>query len=238
MQHKPGRKAAAKQAPARKNSALPQVSSPLLIEETARVLRELIVDGTLEPGRRLSERDLGGQLGVSRTPLREALRLLAGERLVEVLPRRGARVADLDSALVEDVYPVLACIERLAVDMACRRVTDADLERLAGMLTRMRAIRSRGDKQAFFAISREFHETILHAAENVTLRGMHRQLSGQVRRARFLSLNTETEWDEALREHRLIMSALRKRDGAGAVEAVARHLHTNKRKVLSQLGNA
>jgi DNA-binding GntR family transcriptional regulator len=214
---------------------LPLVTSPLLIEETARVLRELIVQGTLEPGRRLSERELGAQLGVSRTPLREALRLLAGERLVEVLPRRGARVALLDSALVEDVYPVLGCIERLAVDMACKRVTNADLERLADMLAKMRAIRSRGDKQRFFAMSREFHETILNAAENTTLREMHRQLSGQVRRARFFSLNTEAEWDEALREHRLIMAALRKRNGTEAVEAVARHLHTNKTKVLNQL---
>ncbi|MGZ5074400.1 MAG: GntR family transcriptional regulator [Usitatibacter sp.] len=214
---------------------IPAVSSPLLIEETARVLRELIVNGTLEPGRRLSERELGGQMGVSRTPLREALRLLAGERLVEVLPRRGARVALLDTALVEDVYPVLACIERLAVDLACRHVTDADLERLADMLDRMKAARARGDKQRFSALSREFHVTILDAAENTTLREMHRQLSGQVRRARFLSLNTAAEWDEAMREHRQIMGAVRKRNGAAAVKAISQHLHTNKRKVLTQL---
>src|SRR3954470_12864546 len=93
----------------------PPIASPLLIEEIARVLREQIVQGALEPGLRLSERDLGARLGVSRTPLREALRLLAGERLVEVLPRRGARVAPLDQDVVEEVFPVLSCLERLAV---------------------------------------------------------------------------------------------------------------------------
>jgi DNA-binding GntR family transcriptional regulator len=217
---------------------LPVVLSPLLIEETARVLRELIVDGTFEPGRRLSERDLGGQLGVSRTPLREALRLLAAERLVEVLPRKGARVAPLDSGVVEDVYPVLACLERLAVDMACRRITNTELERLADMLDRMRAMRSRSGKKRFFALSREFHETVLAAADNAALRDVHRLLSGQVRRARFFSLNTEAEWSEALSEHRLIMAALKKRNGAAAVEAISRHLHTSKRKVLNQLGRS
>jgi len=209
--------------------------SPLLIEETARVLRELIVDGTLEPGRRLSERELGGQLGVSRTPLREALRLLAAERLVDILPRRGARVAPLDSAVVEDVYPVLACLERLAVDMACRRITNDELARLADMLDKMRTIRSRGDKKRFLALSREFLETILAAADNAALRDLHRQLSGQVRRARYFSLNSEAEWNEAVSEHRLIMAALKKRNGAEAVEAISRHLHTSKRKMLNQL---
>jgi DNA-binding GntR family transcriptional regulator len=216
-------------------ATFPQVTSPLLIEEIARVLRELIVEGTLEPGRRLSERDLGGRMGVSRTPLREALRLLAGERLVEVLPRRGARVALLDTALIEDVYPVLSCIERLAVDLACRQVSDAALEDLAAMLARMKSARERRDKRRFFTLSREFHEAILDAAANATLREMHRQLSGQVRRARFVSLESASEWDEALREHRLILTALRNRNGAAAVEAISRHLHSNKRKVLREL---
>jgi DNA-binding GntR family transcriptional regulator len=224
--------------PAQPQPELPRVSSPLLIEETARVLRELIVEGTLEPGHRLSERDLGRRMGVSRTPLREALRLLAAERLVEVLPRRGARVALLDTALVEDVYPVLSCIERLAVDLACRQVSNDALEDLEAMLAKMKSARERRDKRRFFTLSREFHEAILEAAANTTLREMHRQLSGQVRRARFVSLGSDAEWEEALREHRLIMKALRNRNGAAAVEAISRHLHSNKRKVLRELADA
>jgi DNA-binding GntR family transcriptional regulator len=234
MQHKPAERAASRPPPPALK-VLPLVSSPLLIEETARVLRELIVDGTLAPGQRLSERELGARLGVSRTPLREALRLLAGERMVDVLPRRGARVAFLDSRVVEDVYPVLACLERLAVDLACRRVTAQAVKRLGEMVGQMKSARGRGDRQRFFALSHAFHEAILEAAANPTLHDQHRQLSGQVLRARFLSIATGTEWDEALREHRTLLDALRRRNGAAAVEAVARRLRTRKKKVLDEL---
>ena len=199
------------------------------------MLRQQIVEGALEPGRRLSERDIGARLGVSRTPLREALRLLAGERLVEVLPRRGARVAPLDSAVVEDVYPVLACLERLAADMACRNVADDALADLAAVAEKMRGARSRKDRRRFFALSRDFHEAVLAAAGNDTLRQLQRQLSGQVQRARFLSLESDRDWDEALREHTVLLAALRKRNGAAAVEAVSRRLTTDKKKALREL---
>ena len=217
------------------DEALAPIYSPLLIEEIARVLREQIVEGALAPGRRLSERDLGARLGVSRTPLREALRLLAGERLVEVLPRRGARVAPLDSTVVEDVYPVLACLERLAVDMACRNIDEETLAGLEAVVARMRSARARKDKRRFIALSREFHEAVVAAGGNATLRQMQRQLSGQVQRARFQSLESDRDWDEALREHAGLLGALRKRNGAAAVEAVSRRLTTSKKKMLREL---
>ena len=217
------------------DEALTAISSPLLIEEIARVLREQIVEGALEPGRRLSERDIGSRLGVSRTPLREALRLLAGERLVEVLPRRGARVAALDSAVVEDVYPVLGCLERLAANMACQNIGDDALADLAAVVEKMRGARSRKDRRRFFALSRGFHDAVLAAAGNDTLRQLQRQLSGQVQRARFLSLESDRDWDEALREHTVLLAALRKRNGEAAVEAVSRRLTTDKKKALREL---
>jgi len=213
----------------------PPISSPLLIEEIARVLREQIVEGALEPGQRLSERDLGSRLGVSRTPLREALRLLAGERLVEVTPRRGARVAPFDSAVVEDVYPVLACLERLAANMACQNIGEDMLAGLAATVEKMRAARARKDRRRLLALSRDFHEAVLAAAGNDTLRQIQRQLSGQVQRARFLSLESDRDWDEALREHTVLLAALRKRNGEAAVEAVSRRLTTDKKKALREL---
>ena len=216
---------------------LEPISSPLLIEEIARVLREQIVEGAMAPGTRLSEREVGARLGVSRTPLREALRLLAGEKLVEVSPRRGARVAPLDTRLVEEVFPVMACLERLAVDFACRRLDESALAELEDQLGRMKSARERRDKRRFFAASHEFHEAILLAAGNATLHEQHRQLSGQVRRARFLSLATDEEWNEALREHAQILAALRTRNGAAAVEAVARHLDTRKSRTLRELAS-
>jgi len=216
---------------------LEPISSPLLIEEIARVLREQIVEGAMAPGTHLSEREVGARLGVSRTPLREALRLLAGEKLVEVLPRRGARVAPLDARVVEDVFPVMACLERLAVDLACRNLDEGSLAALGEQLARMKAARERGDKRRFFIASHDFHEAILAAAANTTLWEQHRQLSGQVRRARFLSLTTDEEWNEALKEHASIYAALRKRNGTAAVEAVSRHLDTRKSRALRELGD-
>jgi len=213
----------------------PPISSPLLIEEIARILREQIVEGALEPGRRLSERDLGARLGVSRTPLREALRLLAGERLVEVTPRRGARVAPFDRAVVEDVYPVLACLERLAANMACQNIGEDTLAGLAATVEKMRAARARKDRRRLLALSRDFHEAVLAAAGNGTLRQLQRQLTGQVQRARSLSLDSDRDWDEALREHTALLAALRKRNGEAAVEAVSRRLTTDKKKALREL---
>jgi DNA-binding GntR family transcriptional regulator len=211
------------------------VSPPLLIEETARVLRELIVAGELEPGRRLSEREIGSQLGISRTPLREALRLLASERLVELLPRRGARVALLDSATVEDVFPVLMTLERLAVDLACKLMGEDEIARLRDMQARMGAARRRREKRRFFAVSQDFHDSILAASANATLQATYARLSGQVRRIQFMSLDSEAEWEEALREHEAIVRALEKRNAAAAVKAITQHLDAKKKKVLRQL---
>ena len=211
------------------------ISSPLLIEEIARVLRERIIEGAMPSGTRLSEREIGGKLGVSRTPLREALRLLAGEKLVEVLPRRGASVAPLDAVVIGEIFPVMACLERLAVGLACRHIDAQALAALEVQLARMAAAHARRDKRRFFAASLDFHEAILAAAGNATLWEQHRQLRSQVRRACFLSLSADHEWVAAIDEHGLILAALRRRDGAEAVEAVSRHLDTRRAQALLAL---
>ena len=211
------------------------ISSPLLIEQTARLLRELIVDGRLAPGERLSERELGSRFGISRTPLREALRLLASERLVDLAPRRGARVALLDRDTIEDVFPVLKCLERLAVDLACRNLDDARIEALSQLVDKLAAAVRKRDKRRFFGLSEEFYGAIFQAAGNRTLSASHAQLSAQVRRARFSSMQGEAEWGEALREHQRLLRALKSRNGAAAVSAVSRRLDARRRKVLKEL---
>jgi DNA-binding GntR family transcriptional regulator len=211
------------------------VTSPLLIEETARVLRGLIVSGRLAPGEKLSERDLGTRMGVSRTPLREALRLLATEKLVELSPRRGARVASLDSTKVEDIFPVVRCLERLAVDLACRRVDAEGVKAMRARYERMKAALRRKDKAAFLDASEQFHGAMLEAAGNATLRSMHDHLSGQVRRALFVSLASDPEWGEALREHEMLLRAIESRNATAAVRAVARRVESRRKKVLRQV---
>ena len=221
--------------PALASQALRPVSSPLLIEETARVLRASIVEGKLLPGEKLSERDLGARLGISRTPLRHALALLATERLVEISPRRGARVASLDSHKVDDIFPVVKCLERLAVDLACQRMGEEGLEALGAHVERMKAAHKRQDKRAFVQASELFHVAMLEAAGNATLRQMHDHLSGQVRRALFAALASDPKWGDALREHEQLLSALRKRNATAAVRAVSHRVDARRKRVLRQL---
>lgn len=214
---------------------LAPVAAPLLIDETARVLRELIVDGTIAPGSRLSERQLGEKLGVSRTPLREALRLLAGEQLVDLSPRRGASVTKLDPETIEHVFRVLDSLERLAIELACVAMDDEAIAGVSDLHDRMRRYYEKRDKRRFFAINQEFHEAILRGSGNPVLERTYRGLSGQVRRARYMSLNTEEEWASAVREHERIVDALVKRDVAKASRALSAHIEAKKKKVLRQL---
>ncbi len=215
--------------------ALPLVSSPLLIEETARVVRALIVDGTLEPGRACPSAT-SEAVWASRAHRFAKLcdcsrasawwRCFRGEaRAWRSSIRRSWRMCIPSSP----AWSVWRSISRAG---ASPKTAPG---RLALLLAQMKSARARGDKQRFFTLSHDFHEMILAAAANATLRDQHRQLAGQVRRARFLSLGTGAEWDEALREHRSILDALRKRNGAAAVEAVARRLRTHKKKVLHEL---
>ena len=143
---------------------LAPLEAPLLIDETARVLRELIIDGSIAPGARLSERQLGEKLGVSRTPLREALRLLAGEQLVDLSPRKGASVTKLDPQTIEHVFRVLDSLERLAIELACENMSDAQVEEVQDLHDRMERYHGRRDKRRFFTANQEFHESILRGS--------------------------------------------------------------------------
>lgn len=212
------------------------ISSPLLIEEAARRLREMIVGGALAPGARLSERKLGEALGISRTPLREALRLLAAEHLVEIEPRRGARVAPLDRAVIEHVFDVMEALEALAVETACDRLTDAQITELRAVHERMVRCFERGDRKRFFALNRQFHEAILTGATNPVLERIYRSLDSQMQRARYMLLNTTEEWRAAVDEHAEIVERLGRRDRAGVGAAVRGHLRSKRAKVLRELG--
>ena len=215
--------------------ALRPVSSLLLHEQVAQQLRELILDGTLEPGSRLSERQLGDQLGVSRTPLREALRSLAGEGLVLLLPRRGAQVARLNAAEVEHIFPVIEALEALGGALACEAMSDAQIQEVKALHTRMVAAYKAADERTFFELNRQVHERILAGAANPVLLRTYESLSGQVRRARFMALNTKAQWRQAVREHEEIIGALVSRDAERLSAALHSHLRGKRDKVRQHL---
>ena len=150
---------------------------------TAR-LRDMIVEGEYPPGSRLPERVLCETFGISRTPLREALKVLASEGLLELAPNRGARVAGLTADDVDELFPVMGALEALAGELACARITDTELAEIRALHYQMVLHHKRGERPPYFDLNQQIHEKILEAARNLTLTASYTNLSGRIRRAR------------------------------------------------------
>jgi DNA-binding GntR family transcriptional regulator len=182
-------------------------------------LRDMIVEGELAPGARIGEAELCAQLGISRTPLREALKVLASEGLVELLPHRGARVTQVTAEQVGELFEVIAALEGLAAELAARRLTDRDLERLQAMHDRMAQCHAERRRHDYFRLNHKMHQLIVALAGNGVLAATHEQLMVRARRSRYQAILSLERWDEAMAEHVALMDALSRRDAdlAGAL---------------------
>jgi DNA-binding GntR family transcriptional regulator len=196
---------------------------PLHDEVTER-LRDLIVEGRLVPGERVNEAALCERFGVSRTPLREALKVLASEGLVELLPRRGARVAAVRAEDVVQLFEVLGGLERTAAELAAARRSAKGLAALKRLQERIAAHHAAHERQDYFRVNTELHQAIVAQAGNPVLREMHERLMARVRRVRYQALLSQARWDEALGEHVAILEALEAGDAARAGELMHRHV--------------
>lgn len=176
------------------------------------VLRGMIVEGELPPGARISEMAICDRYGLSRTPLREALKVLAAEGLIDLRPNRGAVVTDLSPDDIEAVIHVLIGLEAMATDEICRRITDADIAALERMQAEMTACYRAGNLRDYFGINLEIHDFIIARAGNPALERIYCAESARIRRYRFLSNKDPRRWSRALREHEMILDALRVRD--------------------------
>jgi DNA-binding GntR family transcriptional regulator len=194
-----------------------------LHEEVVDRLRDMIVEGEMEAGERLHEVSLSQTLNVSRTPLREALKLLANEGLIDLLPGRGARVSALSPEDVGELFEVVSGLERLAAELAATRMTARDLERLQKMHDRMAAHFSAGERHEYFILNHDIHVAIVAAAKNGVLAATHAGLMVKARRGRYAALASEERWKEAMSEHEALMEAFRKRDGRTAGEILFQH---------------
>ena len=214
---------------------LPQIARRPLHEEAADRLRELIVQGQLGPGTRLNERLLCVQFGVSRTPLREAIKLLAPEGLVELLPNRGAIVAKIDAAQVAETLAVMGALEALAGELACRNASDPQLGEIRALHYEMLAMHARGDLAGYFRFNQAIHLKLVKYSGNAMLYQIYRQLNANVRRARYMANLTRQRWDEAIREHEEILAALTVRDGMRLKALLADHLAHKLSSVIGAL---
>ncbi len=187
-------------------------------------LRELILEGELEPMSRINEVELCERFGISRTPLREAIKLLAAEGLLVLLPNRGARVVALSETEIAEILQVVGALEGAAGELACERITSGELTVIEAATEAMVAAWKAGDYPAYFARNREIHEAIMAAARNAALQSTYRSLSGRVQRARFSAHKTDEQWARAIDDHNLMVMFLRRRDGAALAQLLRDHL--------------
>jgi len=198
-------------------------------------LRDLIIQGRLAPGARLNERVLCQQLGISRTPLREAFKVLATEGLVELLPNRGAIVAGLDPTRLEQTFAVMGALEALAGELACGNATVQQLDDIRALHYEMLAAHARGDLAGYFRHNQAIHLKLAEASGNPVLAHAYRQLNANVRRARYMANLSRERWDAAVREHEAILSALLARDAPRLKRLLAEHLGSKLASVLGAL---
>lgn len=203
---------------------LQAISPRPLHNEVADRLRELITRGDLAPGERLNERLLTERFGISRTPLREALKTLSSEGLVKLLPNRGAVVTTLTVADAEDMFQVMAALEALGGELACQRATDEDIADIAQIHARMRNHYSRGELVEYFELNQQIHQKIIDCARNRELSDAHRRISVRIRRARYMANFWKPRWSEAMAEHEAMLEALIARDGERLKSLLTTHL--------------
>ena len=208
-----------------------------LPEAAAERLRTLIIEGGLQPGAKLNERELCERLGVSRTPLREAFRMLAADGLLVQLPNRGAQVVALSSDDVRDGFEVMAALEGLAGELAVARVTDGDIVHLRALQAEMEAAHAQHDLPAYYRINRAIHDRLNAIAGNAVLGQTYRMLNARLHALRFRSNLNRAKWDQAVAEHRSMIAALAARDGAALRDLLIRHLRAKQQAVLATMNN-
>lgn len=212
------------------------ISRRYLHDEVAERLRELIRSGELEPRARINELELSERFGISRTPLREAVKILATEGLLELLPNRGARVASISAEEIEEVIEVVAGLEATAADLACRHITPGGFDAIASLHARMLDAWRAGDDRLYFTLNREIHEAIMRASRNATLQAIYATLSGRIQRARYTAHKTPEQWAKAVAEHERMVDLLRARDGAALGALMRDHIRGKKPLIAAAYG--
>jgi DNA-binding GntR family transcriptional regulator len=206
-----------------------------LHDELVARVRDLIVEGELAPGERVPERSLCERFGVSRTPLREALKVLASENLLDLLPNRGATVASLTLADLDEMFPVMGALEALAGELACARITDEQIAEVRALHYQMVLHYTRKELPQYFRLNQRIHELIMDAAGNATLTRMYQGLAGRIRRARYLANMSMARWEQAVEEHEAILLALSQRDAARLSRILKQHLQNKSETVKESL---
>ena len=200
------------------------IAPSALYQEVAKRLRERIFAHEFAPGAWIDEQALATEFGISRTPLREALKVLAAEGMVTLKPRRGAYVTEVSDRDLDDIFPVLALLEGRCAQEATERARPEDVRRLESIHETLERFAEAGNLDRFFEANQDFHRALLDLAGNRWLAQVIQDLRRVLRLTRHHSLLARGRVRESLTEHRAILRAIRSRDAERAGELMRAHL--------------
>lgn len=206
-----------------------------LTDELVERLRDEIIEGTLRAGERVPEVEICARYGVSRTPLREALKVLAAEGLVTLALNRGATVARISASDIEELFPIIGALEALAGRQAAARAGDRDVERVEALHRQMVARHEADDWVGYSKLNRRIHEAIFEIAGNQALAALYQQLLVRIHAVRFVARKSPERWREAIEDHVRMLDALRARDGEALAGILEAHLEHKAGSVLEAL---
>ena len=218
------------------DEAVQRIERKSLSQQVADELRDLILLEKLAPGATIPERETASALGVSRTPLRESLRILASEGLVEIAPNRAPRVADPSLEELEDLLQVQGALEALAGELACDKATDAQLEKIKAQEQAMRKASGKLESLKFFQRDMDFHRAIVAASSNRVLIETHATNNARLWRARFISSRQRVNRPATLDQHERIATALLQRDRVETANALREHLEVGFTNICTARG--
>jgi DNA-binding GntR family transcriptional regulator len=217
-------------------SAVDGIHRRYLHDEVAERIRDLIRAGELEPNSRVNELQLAERFGISRTPLREAIKILATEGLLELLPNRGARVPAVNEAEIDEMLEVIAGLEANAARLLAKRITDSEIADIAELHEAMLEAFERRDEARYFTLNRQIHEAMMRAAKNATLAQLYAGLSSRIQRFRYAAHKTPEQWQRAIDEHEEMLRLMIERDGEKLAALMERHILGKKEPIAAQFG--
>lgn len=217
-------------------AALPRVERQRLHDTVVGHLRRFIVEGVLAAGTKLNERELCETLGISRTPLREAMKVLAAEGLILISPNRGATVARMSPTEIRDTFELMSGLEALSGELACERITDVELAEIKALHYAMLACRAKEDLSEYYRYNYQIHDRINEAARNAALRQTYLAVNRKLQALRFRSNYQKPKWDSAIHDHEEMLTALETRDGKRLAAILRQHLLDKRDAVLLMQG--
>jgi DNA-binding GntR family transcriptional regulator len=203
-----------------------------LSERASKVIEASILDGSLKPGTRIIENEVAKKLGISKSPIREALKKLEGDGLVQLIPRKGYIVKKMDLKGIQDFFETLFIIEPMAAKLALRKKSGSTLEKVEGLLEQMKNSLKAGDFNSYLSLNDQFHTFFYEINENEWLNKIYQMLGKQKRILTALSLLSRDRISHSIQEHQSIWQAFKKGDGRFLKKAVKFHLVMFQKNIL------